>query len=344
MTELAPLLAAFLNDYLGPQRGASVHTIKSYADSLRLLVVYLAEKRNTTPSSLTIEEFNPDSILDFLEHLEVSRKNSVRTRNQRLAAIRCFFRYVEFRAPSCLQIAQQVRALPSKRCSRKLVDFLEMEEMEALLCAPDVRSKAGIRDRAMLYMGYATGLRVSELLGLRFEDFESNFRKVKIRGKGKRMRTLPVRKEARSALRRYIEILGGRASGVVFVNSQGGQLTRSGFAARLIKYQRIAAKRESSLTEKLLTPHTLRHTCAMHVLRATKDIRKVALWLGHERLETTEHYLHCDTTEKLDILTTIVPPELEKGTFNLEDDPLVGVLRSVGRGSFEYPFGSRGKA
>ena len=330
MTDLAPHLTAFFRNHLREECGASRHTISSYAGTFRLLLVYAAEKYGTQPSALKIEQLDVETILDFLRELETSRQNCVRTRNVRLAAIKRFFRYLELRSPECLERAQQVREIPVKKFVRTLVDYLDMEELEALLDAPDTRTRTGVRDRAMIYVAYAGGLRVSELLGLGIEDFGSDFRELSVRGKGRKNRTLPLRTEARAALLEYISIRVDSRLVPAFLNARGYPMTRSGFAGRLRIYTRTASEMMPSLTEKNVTPHTLRHTCAMHILAATGDIRKVSLWLGHECLESTQQYLHDDPIEKLDTLGAMVAPELKRGNFNLEDDGLLEMLRNSG--------------
>jgi len=172
MTELAPRLAVFLRDYLPRQRGASRHTVESYATCYRLLAVFAAERHGVRPCRLAIEQFDIETILDFLDHLESQRGNGVRTRNARLAAIKSFFRFLEYREPGCLDLAGRVRAIPLKKGDATLIGYLDRKEMQALLDAPDPHTVAGVRDRAMVRLAYNAGLRVSELVGLGLGDLK----------------------------------------------------------------------------------------------------------------------------------------------------------------------------
>ena len=196
MTALAPYLAAFLREHLPRDRNASPNTVATYAHCFALLVRFAAKQLESRPSDLKIEDLDPDLVLRFLDEIETDRGNSARTRNARLSAIRAFFRYVEYKAPACLDQALRIRALPKKRTDTALIDYLTREEIEALLSAPDPHTASGARDRAMLHMTYAAGLRAAELLSLRLEDFpDRSLATVRIKGKGRRERVLPLWRE-----------------------------------------------------------------------------------------------------------------------------------------------------
>lgn len=330
MTDLAPYLRSFLVEYLPSARRCSQHTIDSYAYSFQLLVCYAAQRIGTAPSRLKIEQLSADLVLDFLDHLENERKNSVRTRNARLAAINSFFRYLEFRLPACLEQALQVHAIPVKRSDEVLVFHLDRDEMQAVLDAPRCNTVSGVRDRAMLYLAYTAALRVSELVSLRFADLrQPQLNSIQVRGKGRRERLLPLWKETASALRDWLAVRPDSCDDHLFTNSRGIAMTRHGFAYRLKLHVAEAQKKVPSISTKSVTPHSLRRTCAMHTLEATGDIRKVSLWLGHNSLESTQAYLQSDPMEKLEMLAVRLPPSIAKGSFDGVPDELMTILHEV---------------
>lgn len=329
MTALAPHLSTFLLEHLPRDRGASRHTIDSYAYGFQLLVSFAAKRLRVRPSALQIEQLDAGLILDFLDHIESSRANSARTRNARLAAIRSFFRFLEYRAPTCLDVAMQIQALPAKRVEEPLVDYLTRTELQAVLDAPDRRSRSGIRDRAMLYLAYACGLRVSELIGLQLDDVNRPaIDAIHVLGKGRRERVLPLWKETQTVVRDWLRIRPASEDQAVFLNARGEAIGRHGFASRLATHVLTAQRSAPSLTRKIVTPHVLRHTCAIHTLAATGDIRRVALWLGHSSVTSTEIYLRIDPSEKLDILDAGAPPQIKRGTFNGVSDRLLAMLEA----------------
>ena len=292
MTVLAPHLSAFMGEYLPRDRGASRHTVDSYALSFLLLLGFAAERLRIPPSKIQIEQLTTELILDFLEHLERDRGNCASTRNVRLAALKSFFRYLEYRQPQCLDLARQVHALPAKRHQEGIVDYLDHDEVKALVNAPDPGKRSGIRDRAMLHLAYAAGLRVSELVALACRDLgQPGLDVIRINGKGRRQRLLPLWKQTRSALRHWLEVRPGVTSERVFLNARGTPMSRHGFAHRLRLHADATRKRVPSLVGKRISPHVLRHTCAIHTLEATRDIRKVSVWLGHASVQSTEIYL-----------------------------------------------------
>jgi site-specific recombinase XerD len=326
MTPIAPAIEAFLREYLARQRAASQHTCDSYAASFQLLFEFAAKKFNVSPSALTLEQLDAPLIGTFLEYLEEQRQNSPDTRNVRLAAIKSFFRFLEYRHPAALDQIRRVLAIPFKKTDQRLVPYLTQHETQALLDAPDPATREGIRDRAMLHVTVCAGLRVSELTGLQLADVAVPSMSIRVHGKGRRERAIPLWKVTATALRAWLAIRGTTTASAVFVNARGEPMTRWGFAYVLERHVETAARACPSLAAKQVSPHVLRHTCAMIVLQATQDIRKVSLWLGHANLATTEIYTRADPSEKLEAINAIVPPHLRKGRFR-PPDKLIALLR-----------------
>ena len=318
-----PLIEAFLEETLTRQRGVSRHTRDSYALSFQLLFMFAAKRLKVSPSALTLEQLDAGLISAFLEYLEDKRKNAPVTRNVRLAAIKSFFRFLEYRQPAALEHLRRVLAIPFKKTDRRLVPYLLREKLQAVLDAPDPATRDGIRDRAMLHLAVCAGLRVSELTGLKLQDIDLSSMSIRVLGKGRRERTLPLWKTTAAALRAWLAVRGRVATPEVF---RGEPLSRWGFAYLLKQHAATAARVHPSLDKKRISPHVLRHTCAMIVLQATHDIRKVSLWLGHATLTTTEIYTRGDPTEKLDAMESIVPPHLRRGAFQ-PSDRLIALLK-----------------
>ena len=242
MTPLAPHLSAFLCERLPRDRGASPHTCEAYAYAFQLLLAFAAKRLRTQPSALVLEQLDVPLVLAFLDDLESTRGNSVRTRNARLAAIRSFARFVEYRAPSCVHQVRGLLAIPMKKTHEKLVGYLTHEEVQAILDAPDPRSRSGVRDRAMLHVAFAAGLRVSELVGILLDDVILQPEPaVHIRGKGRRERRLPLWKATSKALRAWLAVRGDASCPELFLNARGAPLTRDGFEYVLAKHARAAA-------------------------------------------------------------------------------------------------------
>jgi len=326
MTPIAPLIETFLRETLARQRGASRHTQDSYAQSFQLLFEFAARRLKVSPSALTLEQIDAGLVSTFLEYLEDKRKNAAVTRNVRLAAIKSFFHFLEYRQPAALEQVRRVLAIPFKKTETRLVPYLLREELQSVLDAPDPATPDGIRDRAMLHVAVCAGLRVSELTGLKVEDIDLPSMTIRVLGKGRRERTLPLWKPAAAALRAWLAIRGEVSTPEVFVNARAEPLSRWGFAYLLKQHVTAAARKQPGLAKKRVSPHVLRHTCAMIVLQATGDIRKVSLWLGHATLITTEVYTRGDPTEKLDAIEAIVPPHLRRGTFQ-PTDKLIALLK-----------------
>jgi len=320
MTPLAPLITNFLREYLPIERGCSPHTCETYAHAFRLLFIFASKRLGIRPSQICIEQLDASLILDFLAHIEEQRGNSAATRNGRLAAIKAFIRYVEFRVPSALAQAQQIHAIPCKRHDQALVRHLTMEEIRAILNAPDTTTRLGIRDRAMLHLCYAGGLRVSELVGLPLENLTLQpTPSIRVLGKGRKERCLPLWKETAADLRAWLAVRGSMPVPEIFVNAAGTAMTRAGFEYILDKHLATARKSCSSLMGRSVSPHQLRHSCALTILRATRDVRKVALWMGHADTRTTEIYLRVDLSEKLEAVKAVVPLGLRRGRFKAPD-------------------------
>jgi integrase/recombinase XerD len=330
MTPIAPLMTSFLREHLPVEQGYSPHTCETYAHAYRLLFIFASARLRLPPSQFQLEHVDAPLILDFLAHLEEQRGNSAATRNTRLAAIKAFMRYVEFRVPSALAQARQIRAIPEKRHDQALVRHLTMAEVRAILNAPNVTTRLGIRDRAMLHLCFAGGLRVSELVGLPLANLSwQRTPSIRVLGKGRRERCLPLWKETATDLRAWLAVRGTVAAPELFVNAGGRAMTRAGFEYILTKHTRTAAEHCRTLDGRTVSPHQLRHSCAIVMLQATRDIRKVALWLGHADLRTTEIYLRVDPSEKLEAMETVLPPSLRRGRFKAPD-ALIASLQGLG--------------
>ena len=320
MTPIAPHISVFLRERLPLQRGASIHTCDSYAYSFQLLFEFASRRFGVTPSRLYLEQIDARLVMEFLGYLESDRGNSPNTRNARLAAIKSFMRFIEFRVPALLDHTRSILAIPTKKTDQPLVQHLSLSEIQAILNVPDTQTRYGIRDRAMLHLCFAAGLRVSELIGMpvtaiSFQPTPT----VHILGKGRRQRALPLWKQTTEDVRAWLAVRGNKPVPELFVNAQGRALTRMGFVYLLQKSVRRATETCSSLVGKRVSPHTLRHSCAMMIYQATKDPREVALWLGHANTQTAEIYLRADPTEKLAAIEAVIPPSLRRGKFTMPD-------------------------
>lgn len=317
----------FLREFLPRDRGFSPNTCETYAHGFKVLFQFAAPKLGKKPSQIFLEDLDANLILDFLADLEKNRKNSAATRNARLAAIKAFMRFVEFKMPSALNQTAQVQAIVSKRHDHPLIKHLTMSEIKAILNAPDTTSRLGIRDRAMLHLCFAAGLRVSELVELLLENLSlQQIVSIRVIGKGRKERCLPLWKETAKDLRAWLAVRGEVMSTELFVNADGTAMTRAGFEYILDKHTRTAAATTTSLQSKKISPHQLRHSCALMMLQATRDIRKVSLWLGHADLRTTELYLRVDPTEKLEAVEAVIPPALRGGKFKAPDALIASLM------------------
>ena len=302
------LLQPFFTDRLLGQRNASSHTIASYRDTFRLLLEFAQHHLRQSPSTLAIENLDAPFIGRFLNHLEKDRGNTPRSRNIRLAAIHSFFKYVALEEPSLSALAQRVLAIPCKRHKTRPIDFLTRPEIDALLAAPDQGTYLGRRDRTLLLVATQTGLRASELIGLRCQDVSlGNGAHVRCVGKGRRARCTPLRKEAVAALRAWMRERNGQPAEVLFPNARGLPLSHDGLDYLLSKHVAIARSQCASLVKKRVTPHVLRNSLAMDLLQHGVDRSVIALWLGHESMETTQVYLHANLELKEQALAKTEP-------------------------------------
>jgi site-specific recombinase XerD len=328
MTAIAPHITAFLRERLPRQRGASEHTCQSYAYAFQLLFHYASERFNVNPSALELEQLDAPLIMDFLEQLETKRGNTASTRNARLAAIKSFMRFCEYREPAILEQSRCILAIPFKRTDAQLIDHLSTAEMQAIINAPDLQVRAGLRDRAMLHLCFSAGLRVSELVGLPLVAVDLQSPSILVQGKGRRQRCLPLWKQVATDLRAWLAVRGEVLAPELFLNARGQPMTRSGFEYLLRKHVRTATEHCPSLKGKRVSPHVIRHSCAMMILHATGDLRRVSLWLGHADMQTTEVYLRADPTEKLEAIEAITPLQLKRGKFRAPDKLIASLQRS----------------
>jgi integrase/recombinase XerD len=320
VSALAPTLQAFFTDRLVRQRQASPQTIAAYRDTLRLLLVFAADRTGTAPSALDVGEIDAPLVGAFLDHLERARGNGVRTRNARLAAIRSLFRYAALRHPEHAESIGRVLAIPPKRFARNLVTFLNDREVEALLAAADRATWTGRRDHALLLLAVQTGLRVSELVGLRGADIHlGTGAHVSCRGKGRKERITPLTRTTVAVVRVWLAERAGDGADPLFPTSTGAPLSRDAVERRITRYATAAAARCPSLRTKRISPHVLRHTAAMRLLQAGVDTSVIALWLGHEHVDTTQIYLHADLALKERALARTAPPDARPGRYRPSD-------------------------
>jgi len=327
--DFATLLEGFFTQRLMRQRRASAHTIASYRDTFRLLLRFAHERLRKVPSALTLDDINAPLVIAFLDDLEVQRGITARTRNLRLTAIHSFFRYVAFEAPAHAAQTQRVLAIPPKRFTRALVPFLSRPEVDALLAAPDVRTWSGRRDHALILLAVQTGLRLSELIGLMPDDLQlAAGAHVRVVGKGRKERCTPLSKSTRSTLAAWTRDPPKLAGQPLFPNAQGKRLSAHGVQYLLAKHVATAATTCPSLRGKRVSPHVLRHTTAMDLLQEGTDRSVIALWLGHESIETTQMYLDADLELKQRVLDRITPPAGRPGRYR-PDDKLLAFLNGL---------------
>jgi site-specific recombinase XerD len=320
MTLLAPTLQAFFTDRLATQRQASPHTVAAYRDTFRLLLRFVAQETGKAPSRLDLADVDARLVGRFLDHLEQQRHNSARTRNARLAAIHALFRYAALRHPEHAELIQRVLAIPHKRFDRAIVCFLAREEVEALLAAPGHDTRTGRRDHALLHVAVQTGLRVSELTGLTRGDVHlGTGAHLKCRGKNRKHRSVPLTAQTVRVLTAWLRECPGGPDDPLFPSNRGGRLSRDAVEWLLSKYVATATTRCPSLHSKNITPHVLRHTAAMNLLQAGVDTSVIALWLGHEGIETTNIYLHADLRLKEQALARTAPSETPAGRYQAPD-------------------------
>jgi site-specific recombinase XerD len=318
--DFAPLLEGFFTQRLMRQRRASPHTIASYRDTFRMLLQFVQHTLRKAPSALLLDDIDAPLVVAFLDDLEAKRGITSRTRNLRLTAIHSFFRYVAFEAPAHAAQTQRVLAIPAKRFTRALVPFLSRPEVDALLAAPDLRTWSGRRDHALILLAVQTGLRLSELTGLMPDDLQLGAgAHVRVIGKGRKERCTPLSKSTRAVLAAWTREPPRVAGQPVFPNAQGGRLSAHGVQYLLAKHAAKAATVCPSLKRKRVSPHVLRHTTAMDLLQEGVDRSVIALWLGHESIETTQMYLDADLDLKQRVLDRTTPPTARPGRYRPED-------------------------
>ena len=328
-SRLPALLQRFFTERLIGQLAASPHTVASYRDAFRLLLRFAAERLAKTPSELLMEDLDAAFLATFLESLEQGRGCSARTRNVRLAAIRAFFRYVTIEEPAYALHCQRVLAIPSKRCQRRSIEFLLEEQCQALIAAPDPATWMGRRDRTLLLVALQTGLRSSELTALRKSDIVLSIgAHIRSYGKGRKTRCTPLRRDVVPVLDAWLREQCHDSTSFVFPSSRGGRLSADALEHLVAKHAATAATSCPSLAGKQVTPHVLRHSAAMEMLRRGVDRSVIALWLGHESMETTQDYLHADIKLKEQALARAAPTDLPPSRYKPKDE-LLAFLESL---------------
>ena len=312
---IAKFIKRFFSHYLPVRKGLAANTILAYRDAIKLLLCYASDTLHKSVEALCVEDIDESLVLDFLEHVESTRGCSPRTRNARLAAIRAFFGFIAREEPSLLLHSQMIRTIPLKRTQHKTVDYLEENEMQALLNAVNLNSRTGLRDKALLLLLYNTGARVSEIVELKVADLRlDGAAQVKLLGKGNKYRSCPLWPETREALEDYLKQRTAKnpATQQLFLNANGSPITRFGIRHIIGKYAAKAQSQCPSIAYKTVNPHTIRHTTAMHLLRAGNDVNMVSYWLGHVDINTTHIYVEIDMEMKRRMLQKTAAPAVKK--------------------------------
>ena len=312
---LAMFIKRFFSHYLPAQKGLAVNTIMAYRDAIKLLLCYAADTLKRSVEELCVEEIDESLVLGFLDHLENTRGCIPRTRNARLAAIRALFGFIAREEPSLLLHCQTIRTIPLKRTQHQTVDYLEENEMQALLNMVELNPRNGVRDKALLLLLYNTGARVSEIVKLKVGDLRLNdAAQVKLLGKGQKYRSCPLWPETLEALHDYLKHRTPKdpAAQQLFLNANGSPLTRFGVRHIIGTYATKAKRQCTSIAAKAVNPHTIRHTTAMHLLRAGNDITMVSYWLGHANTNTTHIYVEIDMEMKRQMLQKAGAPAVQK--------------------------------
>jgi site-specific recombinase XerD len=329
MSLIAPTMQMFFTERLAKQRQASPATVRSYRNTFKLLLRFVHGRTGKAPSALDWEDLSAEVVSAFLDHLEADRGNVARSRNARLAALRSLFRYAALRHPEHAELIARVLAIPQKRYDKAIVAFLEPKEIEALLAAPDRGRWEGRRDHALIAIAVQTGLRLSELTGLNCADVMlGTGAHVRCTGKGRKQRCVPLTTANVAILRVWLQERRGLTDEPLFPTRTGRRLSDDAVEARLATYKPVAAKGCPSLAAKTLTPHVLRHTCAMTLLRQGVDVAVIALWLGHADIRSTDPYLHADMTIKERALARMTTPSSPPGRYR-PTDALIAFLESL---------------
>jgi integrase/recombinase XerD len=324
----AALVQRFFADYLARQRNLSAHTIRAYRHTFRLLLPFLSLRRRTPVDLLSFADFTSDTVMEFLDHLERERHNAVRSRNARLAAIRSFARFcLGQSAPDLIESCRRILSLPAKRCDHPVLGFMNRAEIAAVLAAIPHKTWSGQRDHVFFSLLYNTGARVSEVLQLRPDDVQP--RALILHGKGRKDRTVPIWRQTAQRLRHWITSNQIRSDQAIFTNHRGEPLTREGVAFRLGLIVRTAVETCATLRGKHITPHTFRHTAAMHLLQSGVALEVIALWLGHERPLTTHGYVEADLKMKQDCIDQLDRPHASRPKRAKGDSRLLAFLEAV---------------
>jgi len=322
-------LQRYFTERLGTQLNASQNTVASYRDTFRLLLKYTSNNIGRLPVELKIEDIDARLVGNFLSFVENERKNSINSRNVRLSAIKSFFRYVADNEPQILYHCQRILTIPSKRYVKREIDYLNFYEIEALIAAPDISTWYGRRDYTLLLLAVQTGLRVSELINLRCEDIAlGTGSHVRCIGKGRKERSTPLRKDCELAVRNWLAERSADHSDPLFVNNRGSRLSRDTVERIVKKYTNIASNKCLTLKNKRVTPHVLRHSTAMQLLQNGVDCTLIALWLGHESVETTQMYIHANIELKEQALEKTKPITAPAGRYKPNDE-LLAYLESL---------------
>jgi site-specific recombinase XerD len=320
---IAPLIQSFFTQHLQLHKRVSPQTVASYRDTFRLLFQYIKEQTGREPATFRIADLEAEVILSFLDHLEEQRHNRARSRNIRLAAIRTFFRWVALREPEQIDLATRVLAVPIKRTEKRIVKALTREEMEALLKAPDPSTRQGRRDHALLSTLYNSGARISEVTSLQRNQVvfgASTF--LQLHGKGRKERTVPLWPKTARTLQVWFRELGGESQEFAFPSIRGTRLTTEGANQILQRAVRKASIECPGLRDRHISPHTIRHATALHLLQSGVDISVIALWLGHESIETTHIYLEADLKTKERALEKLTPAGQTVRRYKAKDEVL----------------------
>jgi len=313
----------FFTDRLATQLHASPNTVASYRDTFRLLLKYTTDRIGRQPTELQVGDIDADLIGGFLTFVETNRGNGARSRNTRLSAIRSFFAYVAGNEPQLLHHCQKVLAMPSKRHEKRTIDYLTHAEIEALIRAADLATRSGRRDRMLLLLAVQTGLRVSELINLTCGDVALGIgAHVRCIGKGRKERSTPLRKDCVQALRVWLSERGGANSEPLFVSNRGARLSRDAVERIVRKHVGVAATTCPTLNGKRVTPHVLRHSAAMQLLQNGVDRTVIALWLGHESVESTQMYVHADIQIKEQAMAKTTPVAVSPSRYRPNDQLL----------------------
>jgi integrase/recombinase XerD len=329
MSLLAPTLQAFFAERLITQRDSSPHTVASYRDTFRLLLAFAAERTDKQPCRLDIDDLDAPLIGAFLNHLEHNRGNSARTRNNRLAAIHAFCTYAALRHPEHLHTLGRVLAIPTKRYEQNTVSYLQLEEIKALLAAPDRGTWLGRRDHALMLLAILTGVRVTELTKLTIGNVSlATGAHIKVTGKGRKRRTVTLTGEAVAVLRAWLRERQGQPEDPLFPTRRGTPLSRDAVELLVAKHAATAGHQHPALADKRVTPHTLRHTNAMLLRAGNIDIATIALWLGHESTKTTRIYEHADPKLKEQAIARITPLGVKPGRYR-PSDALLAFLQDL---------------